>query len=111
MWSGASGRLFGSDGCSKGNDDILHGDAAETSAALSDRTVHATYTGMEVVRYDRSGKWYLEPTNKDLPRQHVGVKTAARMAVWGLMNADGYLPLYESGGSAFDRHVLKLEGA
>ena len=78
---------------------------------MADRTVHATYDGMEIVRYDRTGKWYLEPTNKELPRQHVGVGDAARSAVWGLENADGYVPLGEPGGQAFDRHVLKLEAS
>jgi hypothetical protein len=78
---------------------------------MNDRTVHATYKDMEIVRYDRSGKWYLEPTIPGLPRQHVGVKDAARAAVWGLEHADGSVPLGEPGGQAFDRAVLKLENA
>ena len=41
---------------------------------MSDRTVHVSYPGMEIVRYDRAGKWYLEPTNPTLPRQKVTCK-------------------------------------
>ena len=37
---------------------------------MSDRTVHAYDRYVEVVRYDRSGKWYLE-ARVDGKREHV----------------------------------------
>lgn len=51
---------------------------------MRDRRVHATYPGMEIVRYNRAGKWYLEPTDPRLRRQHVGIGDAVRSARWGL---------------------------
>lgn len=72
---------------------------------MSDRVVHARYTGMEIVRYDRPGKWYFEPTIGGVKRQQVTVDKAARQAVWGEQFGHGevFLDLY--GGSAFDRKV------
>lgn len=81
---------------------------------MSDRTVHAAYNGMEVVRYNGAGKWYLEPTNRSLPRQHVGVREAARMAVWGQRNASGFIRYGEAGGASFDRLArtyARMDGA
>jgi len=69
----------------------------------SDRTVHASYDGMEIVRYDRAGKWYLEPTDPTLRRQHVTVDAAARAARWGRANANGTTTFGLHGGSTFDR--------
>lgn len=71
---------------------------------MSDRIVHADYPGMEIVRYDRAGKWYFEPTDPRLPRQHVGVKAAALRAKWALENG-GQVHLGQSGGAVFDRLV------
>lgn len=71
----------------------------------SDRTVHARYEGMEIVRYDRSGKWYFEPTHSALDRQHIGIDDAVRNAVWGLDQANGVIYHGLPGGSAFDRKV------
>ena len=68
-----------------------------------DRTVHAGYDGMEVVRYDRAGKWYLEPTDTSLRRQPVTVFEAAIAARWGRANANGWVELGLSGGRTFDR--------
>ncbi len=70
-----------------------------------DRTVHARYRDMEIVRYDRAGKWYLEPTIPGCKRQHVTIKVAAESARWGLLNAGGSWTPGLSGGSAFDRLV------
>jgi hypothetical protein len=33
---------------------------------VADRVVHTSYSGMEIVRYDRAGKWYFEPTDSRL---------------------------------------------
>ncbi len=72
---------------------------------MSDRTVHASYPGIDIVRYDRAGKWYLEPTNGTLRRQHVKVCDAAEAAVWGLARGDGEVFLGHHGGKTFDRLV------
>jgi hypothetical protein len=71
---------------------------------MSDRTVHASYSNMEIVRYDRSGKWYLEPTIPGLRRQHVTVAQAASSAKYGLAIGGSFTPGL-SGGKAFDRLV------
>jgi hypothetical protein len=76
---------------------------------MSDRTVHARYTDMEIVRYDRSGKWYLEPTIAGLPRQHVTVQEAVKAALWGVENADGDVYVRLPGGGAFDRRVREAK--
>lgn len=81
---------------------------AEGRGLLTDRTVHAWYEGMEIVRYDRAGKWYLEPIDPRLARQHVGVHQAARSALWGVENARGVIYRGAPGGATFDRLVRKL---
>ena len=73
---------------------------------MKDRTVHAHYTGMEIVRYDRAGKWFLEPLDSRLPRQRVSVQQAVRSAVWGVENAGGEVFLRKFGGNTFDRLFL-----
>jgi hypothetical protein len=73
-----------------------------------DRTVHARWAQMEVVRYDRAGKWYLEPVDKELPRQHVRIRKAAEYAVWAALNRGGYIYTREPGGAAFDCLVAAL---
>jgi hypothetical protein len=63
----------------------------------TDRTVHGeTDDGGEVVRYDRSGKWYVE-YGKGIPRRAVSVREAAAMTTIPRLG----LP----GGSMFDRIV------
>ena len=74
-----------------------------------DRTVHASYPGMEIVRYDRAGKWYLEPTDPRLKRQHVTIKQAVGSALWALGNG-GQVFFGRSGGSRFDTLVRGQEG-
>jgi hypothetical protein len=69
-----------------------------------DRTVHAEYDGMEIVRYDRAGKWYLEPTDRSLKRQAVSIRAAAATAIWGLDNG-GRVFLRLPGGGMFDRLI------
>ncbi len=71
---------------------------------MNNRTVHASYPGMEIVRYDRAGKWYFEPEDLRLPRQKVTVEEAAVQAVWALEN-DGEIFFEQRGGSTFDRLV------
>jgi hypothetical protein len=74
---------------------------------MTDRTVHARYRDMEIVRYDRAGKWYLEPTIPKARRQQVTVKTAARQALWGIEFGSGEVMLGRYGGAAFDREFQK----
>ena len=74
---------------------------------LDNRRVHASGTQMEVVRYDRQGKWYLEPKNKSLPRQHVTIQAAVDYAYWLWYNDDEGTPYFgRPGGSRFD-HLLR----
>lgn len=72
---------------------------------MTDRTVHATYPGLEVVRYDKAGKWYLEPLDKSLRRQAVTLEGAVRAAVYGVKDSTGEVYFGRRGGAAFDRKV------
>ena len=74
-----------------------------TTPGVQDRTVHASYRDMEIVRYDRAGKWYLEPTIPGLKRQQVGIKRAVASAQWGIEFADGAWYAGRQGGATFDR--------
>lgn len=66
-----------------------------------DRTVHGrTLRGQEIVRYDISGKWYLENSHGRFP---VKVRDAARLAVAGV----AYLG--KPGGQRFDSEVRRLQ--
>lgn len=73
---------------------------------MPDRRVHARYDGMAIVRYERAGKWYLEPTNPTLPRQRVKVDEAVQSALWGVQYANGVIRTGVPGGGTFDRKVL-----
>lgn len=74
----------------------------------SNRTVHAvTYKGVEIVRYDREGKWYLEwPASAMIPARHIGIAEAARTAV----EHGCCIHFDQPGGTVFDRKVRKLRG-
>lgn len=74
---------------------------------MADRTVHARYPGLEIVRYDRAGKWYFEPIDSSLPRQKVTVKQAADAAVWarGYYDEGAHIFLGKAGGTRFDHLV------
>lgn len=49
---------------------------------MQDRIVHATSDdGLELVRYDKAGKWYIEPLDKSLPRQKVTIYEAVTVAI------------------------------
>jgi hypothetical protein len=75
---------------------------------MSDRTVHASYPGLEIVRYDRAGKWYFEPTQTSLPRQQVTVGQAADAAIWALdyYKDEAKVNWDRHGGSAFERRIM-----
>ena len=72
-----------------------------------DRTVHAQDRYVEVVRYDRAGKWYLEPLSKSAPVQRVTIASAARRASV-CPKYGGKVNFGRHGGSTFDRMVRKL---
>lgn len=73
----------------------------------SDRTVHATSAvgRLEMVRYDRAGKWYIEGTlPKHGPRASVTVKEAIDIARrWA--RSGGTVNYGLPGGQVFDRGV------
>ncbi len=67
-----------------------------------DRTVHAEGVAAEVVRYNRAGKWYIEPKDKTKKRRHVKIKEAAEFAA---VAAEVHFGL--SGGGSFDALVRR----
>lgn len=73
--------------------------------AINDRRVHAANHHTEVVRYDRAGKWYIEPRDRSLPRQRVTVGDAVRHALWLYEHDGGMLKQGVPGGGTFDRLV------
>jgi len=73
-------------------------------AKTPERTVHGyDENGAEIVRYERAGKWYLEPTDGGR-RRAVTLTEAARLAIAGRV-----LP-NRAGGLAFNAKVRKLGG-
>lgn len=68
--------------------------------SLTDRTVHAESDVLEVVRYDRAGKWYLEQKNSD-NRQYATLRQAVRAAKW-CRRSGGSVYLDLPGGGRFD---------
>lgn len=71
---------------------------------MSNRTVHGvSANGADIVRYDRAGKWYLEPRNAFHSR--LTVAEAAGHAALGVHRPG--LP----GGQAFDSLVARLKAA
>lgn len=69
-----------------------------------DRTVHAENDQVAIVRYDRAGKWYMEPKQPGRSRRHVGVGSAAAEAA---KTPDMTIHFGLPGGQAFDRRVRK----
>jgi hypothetical protein len=70
-----------------------------------DRTVHASSSEWEIVRYDRAGKWFVEWKAGLIPCRQVGVREAARLAVKAAKDGDGEIFLGRAGGRSFDRLV------
>lgn len=68
---------------------------------MTDRTVHATTPGWEIVRYDRAGRWYAE--SDVLPRQQITVTEAARRAT----EVGAEVHLGRPGGRRFDALVAR----
>lgn len=74
---------------------------------MTDRRIHAETDQMEIVRYDRSGKWYLEPKGNLSPRQQVTVKDAAKYAIQMCRGDSSTIYLGLRGGRVFDRLVQR----
>lgn len=73
-----------------------------SSSNREDRIVHAlTATGAEIVRYERAGKWYVEPKDGS-KRTPVTIARAAELAVAGTVFPS------RAGGQAFNAKVAKL---
>lgn len=73
---------------------------------MSDRSVHGkTVTGAEVVRYDRAGKWYVEPLAGN--RQRLSVQEAVDLVT---MEGAEWYPSRQ-GGQQFDAKVRKRKGS
>lgn len=69
---------------------------------MDDRRVHARIGSLEVVRYDRAGKWYLEA---DGSRQPIKVPMAAKLVVASMDTHEVEVFFDLPGGRAFDRQV------
>jgi hypothetical protein len=67
----------------------------------TDRRVHAEDDSIEVVRYDRAGKWYVESKRPLIPCRAVSLDKAVHIAVDCVANG-GKVHLGLSGGRAFD---------
>lgn len=74
------------------------------------RTVHASNgEGIEIVRYDRAGKWYIEATRAPVspqPRQKVTIGAAVKVAEEWIRSESGRVFLGRRGGGSFDRKML-----
>jgi hypothetical protein len=75
------------------------------------RTVHAWDEDCELVRYDRPGKWYIEPNdyNSLRPARQVTVQEAVRWAMeaWYDPERHGGVRFGVTGGSRFDLLVRR----
>ena len=82
-----------------------------------DRRVHAFNRNINIVRYERRGKWYIEHLRPHSPRdvvarQKVNLAAAVDAAVDLVTPNDGtgYIRYGVAGGSTFDREVKKALG-
>lgn len=72
--------------------------------SAGDRRVHAVNEadGIDLVRYDMEGKWFLEPHDETLPRQRVKVLQAAKYAAYLAREGRGEVHTGLYGGARFD---------
>lgn len=72
----------------------------------SDRTVHAENDDIEVVRYDRAGKWFVETKRPRslIPARPVTLAEAVRVAL-NCRDRGGAIHLRRPGGTRFDAKV------
>lgn len=83
---------------------------SQPPTADPNRRVHAYNQDMDVVRYDRTSKWYLEPVGyPDLPRRKVTIDEAVQYAYLECVDRNGRsrpgasVNLGLPGGNTFDR--------
>lgn len=72
---------------------------------ISDRQVHVSAEGEEIVRYDRQGHWYIEMVP---PSPHAGLRRRILLGraverAKELVDQGGTVHFGEYGGGAFDR--------
>lgn len=87
------------------------------AVATPDRRVHAFNRDINIVRYERRGKWYIEHLRPHSPRDvvarhKVNLAAAVDAAVDLVTPNDGtgYIRYGVAGGSTFDREVKKALG-
>jgi hypothetical protein len=77
----------------------------------ADRTVHAwgrdPQGRVEVVRYDKAGKWYIEYPDSARKRQAMTLTEAVKEGIHLCIACDGTVCLDRPGGGAFDRLVRR----
>jgi hypothetical protein len=74
---------------------------------MSDRTVHGRYGRSEIVRYDRSGAWYIE--HKEGGRAGTRKRLTVREAADWIITTDSWNRGL-AGGAVFDRLVAERLG-
>lgn len=76
-------------------------------AQLTDRRVHAENGQWQLVRYDRSSKWYMEPKprNRESRRGPLTIERAVQFALEIKSVRGGRLHLGVIGGQRFDAMV------
>jgi len=76
----------------------------------ADRTVHAETGYAEVVRYDRSGKWYLEDKASTNGVKRRTLVTVGEAVTWVRDQPRGEVQVHwrKPGGSRFDQAIKRL---
>ena len=77
---------------------------------MGDRTVHAAWSEEDLVRYDRAGKWYVEPRYEGKRRQ-VTLADAVKYALLVEGNPSGRVFLDRPGGGTFDARYRAAKGS
>ncbi len=76
-------------------------------SVTSERTVHAETERFQIVRYERSGKWFVESKVDARPPERVRVDTAAWRAVDAEEALGGTVYMERPGGRRFDQLVVR----
>lgn len=73
-----------------------------------DRTVHAEDADYQLVRYDRAGKWWVEPKYSGglVPARRVSLAEAVQ-AAWTMSANGGYIHLRLPGDQSFDAAIRR----
>lgn len=70
---------------------------------MDDRRVHAECVDFQVVRYERSGKWWVESKRFGVKPVQLNVRQAVEWARKAMTRRGGVIHLGVPGGSTFDR--------